>query len=390
MVLCDILRSGGIPGWDNGHQPPVYFAADDLEYKAAFPSQRLGMGAFRIALESIFNSLLCQGFHNCSTHRALGHCLHQSVESRLLWLSLGNTDLLSHLNKHIVEYLVCTMLSYDFLILLWSISSSIWYASLISIIWLWILELANLVHYPGVLFLVCAFCQTAAMHEFLYMDSLDLQILQLSFGAKVMKTNCGNEIEEFGRGENITQSASDIQKKYEKKLAAHQGNATEEKDKELLPYGDGFNFHGIISSCFVPHLTVYTELEEKTLMENLEKLVQEETWDVEEGSQNNVLLSSMQIEVSNNVVYNFSPLFFLFFFSLFLCVSFSINHECYQLSYLNVPCTNYKPVHRFSHYVNNQIFGCELLMNLHGNGFLAPLGKPCLTIIVSYPQAPCA
>lgn len=35
-----------------------------------------------------------------------------------------------------------------------------------------------------------------------------------------------------------------------------------------------FNFRGIISSCFEPHLTVYVELEEKTLMENLEKLVQ--------------------------------------------------------------------------------------------------------------------
>jgi len=35
-----------------------------------------------------------------------------------------------------------------------------------------------------------------------------------------------------------------------------------------------FNFRGIISSCFEPHLTVYVELEEKTLMESLEKLVQ--------------------------------------------------------------------------------------------------------------------
>ncbi|KAL6123810.1 hypothetical protein ACLB2K_076327 [Fragaria x ananassa] len=57
QVLCDILRSGGIPGWKNGNQPPLYFAADDLEYQAAFPSQRLGMGAFRIALESIFNRI---------------------------------------------------------------------------------------------------------------------------------------------------------------------------------------------------------------------------------------------------------------------------------------------------------------------------------------------
>lgn len=35
-----------------------------------------------------------------------------------------------------------------------------------------------------------------------------------------------------------------------------------------------FNFQGIISSCFEPHMTVYIELEEKTLMEHLEKLVQ--------------------------------------------------------------------------------------------------------------------
>ncbi|XP_034206406.1 uncharacterized protein YKR070W-like isoform X2 [Prunus dulcis] len=57
QVLCDILRSGGFPGQENGHQPPLYFAADDLEYQAAFPSERLGMGAFRIALESIFNRI---------------------------------------------------------------------------------------------------------------------------------------------------------------------------------------------------------------------------------------------------------------------------------------------------------------------------------------------
>ncbi|KAL5569209.1 hypothetical protein UlMin_025784 [Ulmus minor] len=55
QVLCDILRSGGLPGKENGRQPPLYFAADDLEYQAAFPSERLGMGAFRIALENVFN-----------------------------------------------------------------------------------------------------------------------------------------------------------------------------------------------------------------------------------------------------------------------------------------------------------------------------------------------
>nr|XP_043639412.1 uncharacterized protein YKR070W [Erigeron canadensis] len=57
QVLCDILRSGGLPGEKSDHQPHMYFAADDLEYQAVFPSERLGMGAFRIALESIFNRI---------------------------------------------------------------------------------------------------------------------------------------------------------------------------------------------------------------------------------------------------------------------------------------------------------------------------------------------
>lgn len=57
QVLCDILRSGGLPGKEIGHQPPLYFAHDDLKYQATFPSERLGMGAFRIALESIFNRI---------------------------------------------------------------------------------------------------------------------------------------------------------------------------------------------------------------------------------------------------------------------------------------------------------------------------------------------
>ncbi|XP_034218746.1 uncharacterized protein YKR070W isoform X2 [Prunus dulcis] len=55
QVLCDILRTGGLPGREIGHQPHLYFAHDDLAYQAAFPTERFGMGAFRIALESIFN-----------------------------------------------------------------------------------------------------------------------------------------------------------------------------------------------------------------------------------------------------------------------------------------------------------------------------------------------
>ncbi|AEE32607.1 Membrane trafficking VPS53 family protein [Arabidopsis thaliana] len=55
-----------------------------------------------------------------------------------------------------------------------------------------------------------------------------------------------------------------------------------------------FNFRGMISSCFEPHLTIYIEKEEMELMQLLEKVVQEETWDIEEElgchSENSVYL----------------------------------------------------------------------------------------------------
>lgn len=99
------------------------------------------------------------------------------------------------------------------------------------------------------------------------------------------------------KAESNNQIVSDIRKKYEKKLAAHHGSENEDQDghKDLSIPGAGFNFQGIISSCFEPYLTVYVELEEKTLMEHLEKLIQEETWETEEGSQTNILSSSMQV-----------------------------------------------------------------------------------------------
>ncbi|KAK4743678.1 hypothetical protein SAY87_009990 [Trapa incisa] len=117
------------------------------------------------------------------------------------------------------------------------------------------------------------------------------------FGGGTRGKDIDNDIEDGDKGENNSQIVLDIKKKYEKKLAAHQGTGTEEKDinKDLSVPGAGFNFRGIVSSCFEPHLTVYIELEERTLMEHLEKLIMEETWDTEEGSQNNVLSSSMQL-----------------------------------------------------------------------------------------------
>ncbi|KAK4480319.1 hypothetical protein RD792_013388 [Penstemon davidsonii] len=89
--------------------------------------------------------------------------------------------------------------------------------------------------------------------------------------------------EKFGGGSLNREPGNDI------------GEDTEKDRKDLSVHGAGFNFHGIISSCFDPYLMVYVELEEKTLMEHLEKLVQEETWDIEEGSQTNILSSSMQV-----------------------------------------------------------------------------------------------
>ncbi|XP_020273908.1 vacuolar protein sorting-associated protein 53 A [Asparagus officinalis] len=110
-------------------------------------------------------------------------------------------------------------------------------------------------------------------------------------------TEFGSDLEAADEEKNNNQIVSDIRRKYEKKFAGQQGGNEQEKDKhkDLLATGAGFNFRGIISSCFEPHLAVYVELEEKTLMEHLEKLVQEETWETEEGSQTNILSSSMQV-----------------------------------------------------------------------------------------------
>ncbi|KAJ3679789.1 hypothetical protein LUZ60_016067 [Juncus effusus] len=111
------------------------------------------------------------------------------------------------------------------------------------------------------------------------------------------ESNSDDEEAEDGDN-NHNKIVSEIRKKYEKKNNAVSSSPAEEKDKQqkdLSVPDAGFNFRGIISSCFEAHLVVYVELEEKTLMEHLEKLVQEETWETEEGSQTNILSSSMQV-----------------------------------------------------------------------------------------------
>ncbi|CAK9169566.1 unnamed protein product [Ilex paraguariensis] len=42
QVLCDILRSGGLPGGEIAHQPPLYFANDDLAYQVRFDTNDKG------------------------------------------------------------------------------------------------------------------------------------------------------------------------------------------------------------------------------------------------------------------------------------------------------------------------------------------------------------
>ncbi|GJP39555.1 hypothetical protein CLOM_g23913 [Closterium sp. NIES-68] len=70
--------------------------------------------------------------------------------------------------------------------------------------------------------------------------------------------------------------------------AAGSGGAAGGKEGE-------FEFHGAISACFEPHLGVYVDLEERTLADTLDKLMQEETWEAEEGSQTNILRSSSEM-----------------------------------------------------------------------------------------------
>ncbi|EOA39302.1 hypothetical protein CARUB_v10012315mg [Capsella rubella] len=120
--------------------------------------------------------------------------------------------------------------------------------------------------------------------------------LEKKFGGGVPTKDNEDDSEE-GSWEDNSQNISKIRKKYEKKFAASQESEENEKtgNKDLSVTGAGFNFRGMISSCFEPHLTPYIELEEKTLMDDLEKIVQEETWDIEDGSQNNVLSSSTQL-----------------------------------------------------------------------------------------------
>ncbi|KAL0303081.1 UNVERIFIED_CONTAM: Vacuolar protein sorting-associated protein 53 A [Sesamum radiatum] len=150
-------------------------------------------------------------------------------------------------------------------------------------------------------------CPISALHSVLQVDEALQRTLEFEeelaekFGGGSRSKESGTDIGE-DMVDNNNQTVSDIRKKYEKKLAANHGRhvfcflvtVMRFLNYKLCSSLCQFNFRGIISSCFEAYLTVYVELEEKTLMEHLEKLVQEETWEIEEGSQTNVLSSSMQ------------------------------------------------------------------------------------------------
>ncbi|KAG5566839.1 hypothetical protein RHGRI_002398 [Rhododendron griersonianum] len=100
QVLCDILRTGGLPGSKIAHQPPLYFASDDLEYQAVFPSERLGMGAFRIALESIFNRI----HPNALEYTSFGKpntCVFRNAETVLRELVHSSSNTIQSANDQI-------------------------------------------------------------------------------------------------------------------------------------------------------------------------------------------------------------------------------------------------------------------------------------------------
>ncbi|KAG2602721.1 hypothetical protein PVAP13_5KG704800 [Panicum virgatum] len=148
--------------------------------------------------------------------------------------------------------------------------------------------LNNLKEKPDVATLLLAFQRTIEFEEEL------AEKFSGGTGTARNKESASDDEEEGGEHNKIV---SDIRRKYEKKLAApnHEAEQDKDKQKDLSVPGAGFNFHGIISSCFEPYMTVYIELEEKSLVDQLEKLVQEERWETEEGSQTNILSSSMQV-----------------------------------------------------------------------------------------------
>lgn len=70
------------------------------------------------------------------------------------------------------------------------------------------------------------------------------------FGGGTQGREIGNDIEEIGRGENTGQSVSDIRKKYEKKLAVHQGSGPEVCILKISSLDDAFVQSNNLIVCY--------------------------------------------------------------------------------------------------------------------------------------------
>ncbi|KDO54011.1 hypothetical protein CISIN_1g016342mg [Citrus sinensis] len=82
------------------------------------------------------------------------------------------------------------------------------------------------------------------------------------FGGDSRSSEIGLDIEEIGRPENNRQNVSDIRKKYERKLAANQGNSTEEKDgnKDLSVPGAGVCLHVLFTVPSSTKILIYVSV----------------------------------------------------------------------------------------------------------------------------------
>jgi len=129
--------------------------------------------------------------------------------------------------------------------------------------------LNNLKEKPDVATLLLAFQRTIEFEE---------ELAEKFSGGTGTARNKESASDDEEKGGEHNKIVSDIRRKYEKKLAApnHEAEQDKDKQKDLSVPGAGFNFHGIISSCFEPYMTVYIELEEKSLVDQLEKLVQKD------------------------------------------------------------------------------------------------------------------
>ncbi|XP_037494722.1 uncharacterized protein LOC105628168 isoform X3 [Jatropha curcas] len=94
QVLCDILRTGGLPGREIGHQPHLYFANDDLAYQVGYFSFRTPWyGSFqnciRIHLQQVRQSADKIYFGLKQYENAITHVTLSNVKRRLCLLFLS-------------------------------------------------------------------------------------------------------------------------------------------------------------------------------------------------------------------------------------------------------------------------------------------------------------